>query len=325
MNIIAKDSKGPHARLSTLEPVKKFSDPKFTLDGSARAEVPLRRLTTLWFNTGTLCNLECKNCYIESSPSNDSLVYLSRSEVASYLNEISEHNLGVEEIGLTGGEPFMNPDIIEILDDALSAGFRVLLLTNAMRPMMKRADELLALRERYGSGLVIRVSIDHFDPALHQEERGPRSWQPMLKGLTWLAEHEFILHAAARTRWTSDEDTMRTGFMKLFTSHQIPIDAANPAELILFPEIDQQTEVPEISVDCWQTLGVHAEDMMCATSRMIVKRKGQSAPEVVACTLLPYEDEFTYKTTLIDSLKPVVLNHPSCAQFCVLGGGSCAQ
>ena len=58
-----------------LDPTK-FRDPYQTADGSVRAQVALERLDTLWFNTGTLCNLACENCYIESSPTNDRLVYL---------------------------------------------------------------------------------------------------------------------------------------------------------------------------------------------------------------------------------------------------------
>ncbi|MFP6835051.1 MAG: radical SAM protein, partial [Pseudomonadales bacterium] len=94
-------------------------------------------LHTLWVNTGTLCNLTCERCYIESSPSNDRLAYFSHSELRTYLDEITSENLATREIGFTGGEPFMNPDIIPMLGDCLVAGFQVLVLTNAMRPMMK--------------------------------------------------------------------------------------------------------------------------------------------------------------------------------------------
>ena len=124
----------------------KFDDPDWTTDGKPRARVALGRLRTLWFNTGTLCNLQCGHCYIESSPRNDRLVYLSRLEVRQYLEEISGLALDTEEIGFTGGEPFMNPDLAAMLADSLARGYRVLVLTNAMRPMMKCAPELLALR-----------------------------------------------------------------------------------------------------------------------------------------------------------------------------------
>ena len=68
-----------------LDPAK-FRDPAVTAKGEARAAVALSGLRTLWINTGTLCNITCRNCYIESSPRNDALVYLTAAEVASYLD-----------------------------------------------------------------------------------------------------------------------------------------------------------------------------------------------------------------------------------------------
>ena len=64
------------ATAKPLDPAK-FRDPDVTATGARRASVAFRELGTLWFNTGTLCNLTCRNCYIESSPTNDRLVYLS--------------------------------------------------------------------------------------------------------------------------------------------------------------------------------------------------------------------------------------------------------
>ena len=49
---------------------------------------PLTRLHTVWFNTGSLCNITCNNCYMDSSPTNDKLEYLSLSQVVTYLDEI---------------------------------------------------------------------------------------------------------------------------------------------------------------------------------------------------------------------------------------------
>ncbi|HSZ88327.1 MAG TPA: radical SAM protein, partial [Acetobacteraceae bacterium] len=100
----------------------KFRDPVLTAKGETRAQVALRSLDTLWFNTGTLCNLTCRNCYIESSPRNDRLAYLTRNEVRDYLDEITREGLPTRLIGFTGGEPFMNPDIIAMLRDVLSRG-----------------------------------------------------------------------------------------------------------------------------------------------------------------------------------------------------------
>ena len=63
---------------------------------------------------------------------------------------------------------------------------------------------------------------------------------------------------------------------------------------------------------------------MCASCRMVVKRKGAEAPTVLACTLLPYAPEFEMGSTLREAEADVHLNHPHCAKFCVLGGASCS-
>src|SRR5665811_1015941 len=102
-----------------------------------------------------------------------------------YLDEIRRDGLPTRLIGFTGGEPFMNPDLLTMLGDALGRGFDVLVLTNAMKPMAKCKDELLALRARYDTRLALRVSVDHYGPAVHELERGRRSWQATLDGLKW--------------------------------------------------------------------------------------------------------------------------------------------
>ena len=303
----------------------KFRDPHVTADGARRASVELTGLDTLWFNTGTLCNLTCDRCYIESSPSNDRLVYLSAAEVRAYLDEIRDLQLGTTEIGFTGGEPFMNPDIVEMLDDCLARAFRVLVLTNGMRPMMKLADRLSDLGRRHGARLMFRVSIDHYSRALHEAERGPRSWLPALNGLKWLVAEGLKVHVAGRTRWGEGEEALRAGYARLFAEHAIPVDAGDPVELVLFPEMDARFDVPEITEACWDILGVSPDAMMCATSRMIVKRKGAARPVVTPCTLLPYGEAFEMGPSLADAGGSVALNHPHCARFCVLGGGACSR
>ena len=308
----------------TPAPKEKFSDPLVTAKGEQRAWVDLKELKTLWFNTGTLCNLACVNCYIESAPKNDRLVYLTHAEVVSYLDEIARYKLTTEEIGITGGEPFMNPDIIPIMGECLDRGFRLLVLTNAMRPMMKHEKELLELKHKFGAALTIRVSVDHFKRELHEEERGPRSWEPMMLGLKWLSDNGFNIDIAGRTRWGEDEKELRQGFDALFKEHGIKIDARDKKQLMLFPEMDENAPVPEITTACWGILGVNPGDMMCATSRMVVKRKGDDKPSVMACTLLAYDQQFNMGQTLKEASKSVHLNHPHCAKFCVLGGGACS-
>lgn len=302
----------------------KFQDPSWTVKRERRARVALERLETLWFNTGTLCNLTCGNCYIESSPTNERLVYLTRDEVANYLREVEEGGLGTRLIGFTGGEPFMNWEIIGILEETLERGFETLVLTNAMRPMMKLAEPLSALRQRFGERLIVRVSIDHYTKALHEAERGERSWEPTIKGLRWLARNRFTINVAGRLFSGESEEEMRAGFARLFRELQVDLDHADPWQLVLFPEMDADLDVPEVTEACWGLLGVSPSSMMCASSRMVVKRKGATHPVVVPCTLLPYDTQFEMGPRLADATGAVLLNHPHCARFCVLGGAACS-
>ena len=172
----------------TLLNPEKFQNQLRTLDGQARATVELHGLHTLWFNTGTLCNITCAHCYIESSPTNDRLEYLCHDEMTRYLDEIRDTGLPTSEIGFTGGEPFMNPDILPMLQTCLARGFRVLVLTNAMQPMQRPAllQGLHDLRERFADRLSLRVSLDHHTKALHETERGANTWDKALAGITYL-------------------------------------------------------------------------------------------------------------------------------------------
>jgi uncharacterized Fe-S cluster-containing radical SAM superfamily protein len=310
-----------------LDPAK-FRDPVLTAKGERRAQVALAGLGTLWINTGTLCNIACTTCYIESSPRNDALAYITPSEVTAYLDEAASLGLPMTEVGFTGGEPFMNPGLVPMLADVLARpGLSAIVLTNAMQPMRRYAPDLLALRERADvARLTLRVSLDHHDAAHHDVERGEGSFAKSLEGLAWLAREGFRVHVAARLGFGAEgEAAMRAGFARLFADHAIPIDAADPVALMLFPEMDARADVPEITEACWGILHKSPDSVMCASSRMVVKRRGAARPAVVACTLLPYDPQFELGATLAEASRPVALNHPHCAKFCVLGGAACSR
>ncbi|MBQ0750162.1 MAG: radical SAM protein [Roseovarius sp.] len=305
----------------------KFQDPARTAKGEMRASVPLSHPETLWFNTGTLCNIECRNCYILSSPSNDALVYITESEVREYLAQVRDRGWPLREIAFTGGEPFMNPEMIGMARAALEAGFEVLILTNAMRPMMRKTMRmgLLELVKAWGDKLTLRISVDHWSEALHDEERGAGAFARTLEGMCWLRDHGVRMTVAGRTVWGESEASSRAGYAAFYAEHGFAIDAHDPGATVLFPEMDEGAEVPEITTACWDILGKRPEDIMCASSRMVVKRKGAARPAVVACTLLPYAPEFELGETLAEAERDVPLNHPHCAKFCVLGGASCSR
>jgi uncharacterized Fe-S cluster-containing radical SAM superfamily protein len=310
--------------VKTLESTK-FVDPQVTAKGERRASVALGGLDTLWFNSGTLCNIECAHCYIESSPTNDRLEYLAVEEVVAYLEEVERLSLTTREIGFTGGEPFLNPQMLDMIGTSLGRGFEVLVLTNAMQPMMRPAVQkgLVELRQAHGNRLALRVSVDHYTAERHDEERGAGSFAKTIEGLRWLSNGGFRVTVAGRTMWGEDEADERLGYQRLFDREGIALDGSGSDALVLFPEMDGRLDVPEITVDCWETLSVDPKSMMCASSRMVVKRQGAS-PTVLACTLLPYDPQFELGAALEDALGVVMLNHPHCAKFCVLGGGSCS-
>jgi uncharacterized Fe-S cluster-containing radical SAM superfamily protein len=305
-------------------PGTKFTDPDITLDGTPRARVSLGGLKTLWINTGTLCNVTCEHCYIESSPTNDRLAYFRRRDLMGYLDEIAQNGLATEEVGFTGGEPFMNPELPVMLGDVLSRGLRALVLTNAMKPMHHKKEALVELRRKYRDSLQIRVSLDHYTLARHEEERGAGTWEPALAGIKWLWDEGFDPRIAGRTMWGEDMEQLRAGYRDLFHREGIGIDTGNPEYLVLFPEMNAANDVPEITENCWGILGVDPGDLMCASSRMVVLRKGAAAPAVLACTLIAYDSKFELGETLAHSDQSISLNHPHCAKFCVLGGGSCS-
>ncbi|MBM84971.1 MAG: radical SAM protein [Rhodospirillaceae bacterium] len=306
-----------------LDP-KKFRDPMVTAGGQPRAHVELRTLDTLWVNTGTLCNIECVSCYIKSSPRNDRLAYISEVEVAGYLDEIATHEFGTRLVGFTGGEPFMNPGFLGMLTDTLDRGYQALVLTNAMKPMWNKRAGLLKLHSRFTGQLTVRVSMDHYTSTIHESERGPNTWKSMLRGLSWLHDQGFTVNIAGRNLTNEPDTTLREGFGRLFDELGLTLDSTNPLDLVIFPEMDANADVPEISEACWEILSTSPDAQMCASARMVVKRKGADAPAVLACTLLPYDERFELGTSLTKSGKRVQLNHPHCARFCVLGGASCS-
>lgn len=306
--------------------LEKFQDPFVTAKGEKRAHVELSDPQTLWFNTGTLCNIECENCYILSSPTNDALVYLTADEVSDYLDQLEDRNWGVREIAFTGGEPFMNPEMVEMTRRSLERGYEVLILTNAMLPMQRKKvkEGLLSLQNEFPGKLTFRISVDHWSAELHDKERGKGSFDKTITGMEWLRDNGFTMAVAGRTVWGETDAESRAGYGAFFKKHSFNIDAHNPGMTVLFPEMDETVEVPEITTACWGILNKQPTEVMCSNSRMVVKHKGAETPSVIACTLLPYEAEFDMGPSLEDAEKPVQLNHPHCAKFCVLGGASCS-
>lgn len=301
----------------------KFSNEKITEKGEKRAFVSLKTLKTVWFNTGTQCNLSCDNCYIESSPTNDRLVYLTLNDLVPFLEEIKINYHETNLIGFTGGEPFLNPSIISLLESSLETGLDVLVLTNAFRVIKRHKNELIRLKNIYHDKLHLRISLDHFSKEIHEKERGEGTFYKTLDSIKELVDENFNISIAGRSL-SDDPDPIR-GYQLLFDKMNINLKLKNLDNIVIFPEMSSKKEVPEITISCWDILNKSPDDQMCATERMIVKRKGENKPVVLPCTLLAYDKNFELGETLKSSRKDVYLNHKFCAEFCVLGGASCSS
>src|SRR5690349_24928836 len=143
---------------------------------SSRAPlVPALALDTVWFQVaGTLCNLQCRHCFIACGPSNRSHDYMSREEVRRYLDEAE--SMGVRDFYFTGGEPFLHKDLDAILEDALRVG-PASVLTNATLITAERARTLAALERGSRYALEMRVSLDGLTPAMNDPIRGEGTFE----------------------------------------------------------------------------------------------------------------------------------------------------
>ncbi len=221
------------------------------------------------------------------------LVYITADEVRDYLDQIEDRNWPIREIGFTGGEPFMNPQMIDITRAALERGYEVLILTNAMRPMMRKTMQagLLNLRRNYRR----QADPAHFRRSLVRrrittQNAAPALLPSTLEGMEWLRDAGIRMAVAGRTVWGESDADARAGYAALFADNTTSTSTRKtPAMTVLFPEMDETVEVPEITTACWDILGKSPDAVMCSSSRMVVKRKGAARPAVLACTLLPYD------------------------------------
>ncbi len=280
------------------------------------AAVAFERLETLWVNTGTRCNLACSGCYIESSPRNDSLSWYRAADLKTLLEQAPAT---LATVGFTGGEPFMNRELPAMLKSVLARGLSALVLTNAMRPMRRHEALLARLRREHGARLSLRVSLDHFTVEGHEALRGANSFAPALAGVAWLDAEGFTPSVAARLPAGEDAEAWREGFAALFAARRLGIDARDPRRLVLFPELhgEMPPAIPEPAYRALRAAGVRP---MCATSRLAILPKG-GGPRLAACTLLP---DHVLGDTLAEATRPITLDHPHCARFCLYGAASCS-
>ena len=291
-----------------------------TPDKRARGYIQPESLRELWFHTGTNCNLRCPFCLEGSRPGDNRINFLTFDDVKPFIQEALD--LGVEKLSFTGGEPFVNPDMVNILDYALC--FRpCLVLSNATEPLMNRLHEVLQLNSKPNS-LNFRVSIDHPDEKKHDQARGKGNFRKSLATLSRLHEYGFGISVARLIQEGEDTDAVNRAYQSIFRSIGLPEDT----RMVAFPDFflpGSIADVPQITERCMQTY-LDAEkrrEFMCNFSKMIVKKNGKVG--VYACTLVDDDPDYNVGETLTESMKiRVMLRHHRCYS-CFAYGASCSE
>jgi hypothetical protein len=266
--------------------------------------VPLIALDTLWFQVaGTICNIACKHCFISCSPKNHSHEMMSLTEVEARLAEARE--LGVREYYFTGGEPFMNRDMLPILEATLKQG-PAAVLTNGM---LLRAEVCRKLRQLFDESeysLDIRVSLDGFDAESHDAIRGKGVWDRVMIGLRNLAA-EGVASAEGRTR-----------FLELIRGFGFERPRLKVLPLFHIGAEETRTRAYEN----WERLTVEslnadeAAVLQCSSCRMVTS-KG-----VFVCPILIEEPEARMGDTLGETLREFPLKYGAC-HTCRVDGVTC--
>jgi molybdenum cofactor biosynthesis enzyme MoaA len=294
-------------RLEAAAPIRS-KDWRLAPDGEPRGFIQPQALDELWFHTGTACNLACPFCLEGSKPGDNRLQLLCFDDAKPYIDEAL--SLGVKQFSFTGGEPFVNKDIMRILDYALQSR-PCLVLTNATEPLIKRLQQLKPLRDR-ACDLHFRISLDYADPARHDAGRGEGMFARALKGLRELHEMGFRVSVAHQKLPDIKGDEVAACFAKVFRSAGLP----EQLMLIEFPEFHppgSRMEVPKITGRCMTDFLTKEtrRSFMCSYSKMVAKNGGVMC--VYACTLVDDDPDYILGQTLTEALQiPVSMKHHRC-------------
>jgi pyruvate-formate lyase-activating enzyme/TusA-related sulfurtransferase len=157
----------------------------------------------LWLYTNFDCNLSCDYCCVRSSPKAPRRA-LGIERVRQIAAEAAE--LGVREIFVTGGEPFMLPDIDEILV-ACAAAAPTTVLTNGMLFAGRRLATLRSLpRDR----ITFQISLDSPTPERHDSHRGKGTWARAWKGIERARAEGFRVRLAATVSTEAEAEEFRS-------------------------------------------------------------------------------------------------------------------
>ncbi|MDZ7765767.1 MAG: radical SAM protein [Melioribacteraceae bacterium] len=276
-------------------------------------------LDNLWFQvSGTICNIACKHCFNNSSPTNRNFGFLTLAECESYLEESVE--LGVKEYYFTGGEPFANKEMIQIIEKTLEYG-PVTVLTNGMLINEEKAKRLAKIESKTIFSLEMRVSLDGFTEEMNDEIRGKGVFKKTMIGVENLYRHGFLPIITVTKTWNDSEDEkVMNGFRDLLISHgylrpriKILPSLKIGKEAVRTKGYDKYEYITEEMMN-----GFDEDQLLCSNSRLVTS-KG-----VYVCPILIESDDAKVGDDLPGSMKPYELKHQAC-YTCYLYGAICSN
>ena len=292
----------------------------FTPGGQPRGYIESVALTELWFHTGTNCNLSCPFCLEGSKPGDNRIQFITLEDAKPFIDEALE--LGVEKFSFTGGEPFVNPHFVQILDCALEHR-PCFVLTNGTEPLLNRMAKIIKLKEK-PNPLAFRISLDHPDPVKHDESRGKDNFRMALRTLGLLYAEGFAVSIARLMEPGENSEAVDRSYPPLLAEAGIPEDLL----IVKFPDLLRPgaiADVPDVTENCMTpyTTAARRARYMCSFSRMIVKNNGRCG--VYACTLVDDDEQFSLGDTLTESLDVRIrLKHHRCYS-CFAYGSTCSE
>ncbi|NIR50341.1 radical SAM protein, partial [candidate division KSB1 bacterium] len=226
--------------------------------------------------------------------------------------------IGVKEYYFTGGEPFMNRDILGILEDTLAIG-PATVLTNGILVNDRVARRLREIQDKSIYSLELRVSIDGFTAESNDAIRGEGSFDKAMKGVQTLVEFDFLpIITAAQTWEDSETEQVFHGFRNMLMEMGYP----RPRIKLIPPLRIGREKVRSRGYDKYEYI---TKEMMadyddnllqCTHSRMVTD-KG-----VYVCPILIDYPEAKLSQSLKESFEPYPLKHQAC-YTCYISGAIC--
>lgn len=279
----------------------------------------LTALDDLWFQiAGTLCNLTCRHCFISCGPTNRTFGLMELGEVLRTLEE--SEKLGVKEYYFTGGEPFIHPHIVEIIEATLAMG-PATVLTNATLLRSKQVERLAAAAADSLYSLEFRVSIDGYSPEKNDPIRGKGAFLKAVNGMKLLLEQGFLPIITIAQTW---EDGAGDEVFGRFVD-RLKAEGYSRPRIKIIPTLrigEEETRTrgydarERVSTEMME--GFDTSQLICTKSRMVTD-KG-----VYVCPILIDSPEARLGSTLAESLRPAPLHHGAC-YTCYIGGAICSN